>query len=235
MPIMRFRPTRPQARRAALVALVAAAVPACAKKDATGPGAAPAALTIVQGNLQVRQAGRRLPVPLVFRATDVAGTGLQGVPIRFVVDQGGGSVDSASVTTDAAGEARVRWTLGMGTAQVLLANAPGLEPVRATATPLFPVDLVIAQGANQSARPGNTLPNPIVVRVLGPGNVPLDSITVALQVTAGGGAIAPQSVLTNALGEATVRWTLGPVAGPNSALVRAGTLEPVPITATGAP
>ena len=232
---MPIRHATPKSRLATVVALVAASAAACAKKDATGPGATPAALTIVQGNLQVRQAGRRLPVPLVFRAVDVAGAGLKGVPIRFVVDQGGGSVDSASVTTDAAGEARVRWTIGTGATQVLLANAPGLDPVRATATPLFPADLVIAQGANQSARVGYTLPNPIVVRVLGPGNVPLDSITVALQVTAGGGAIAPQSVLTNALGEATVRWTMGPVAGANSALVRAGTLEPVPLAATGTP
>jgi hypothetical protein len=123
----------------------------------------------------------------------------------------------------------------MGPAQVLLAAAPGLEPVRATATPLFPSDIVIAQGNNQSARVNGTLTNPIVVRVLGPGNVPLDSITVSLQITAGGGAITPQSVLTNALGEATVRWTMGPVAGTNSAFVRAGTLEPVAIGATGTP
>ncbi|MCU0626044.1 MAG: hypothetical protein MUF21_06095 [Gemmatimonadaceae bacterium] len=215
------------------LALAGAALAGCAKESAAP--SVPAALTIVQGNLQVRQAGRRLPVPLVFRAIDDAGTGLKGVPIRFVVDQGGGSVDSASVTTDAAGEARVRWTLGMGPTQLLLANVPGLEPVRASATALFPADLVIAQGNNQSVRAGQTLPTPVVVRVLGPGNVPLDSITVSLQVTAGGGAIAPQSIVTNALGEATVRWTMGPIAGPNSALVRAGTLEPAVLTATGTP
>ena len=220
--------------RLVVAALAGAVLVACAKDDATGPSA-PAALTIVQGNLQVRQAGRRLPVPLVYRAVNADGAGIAGVPIRFVVDAGGGSVDSASVTTDDAGEARVRWTLGMGTAQVLLANAPGLEPVRATATPLFPTDIVVAQGNGQSARIGGTLPNPIVIRVLGAGNVPLDSITVALQVTAGGGAIAPQSILTNALGEASIRWTMGPAAGTNSALVRAGLLEPVPIAATATP
>lgn len=231
---MRLPSSRSMPRLVVCATLAGVAMAACAKKDATAPSA-PTALTIVQGNLQVRQAGRRLPVPLVYRAVDAGGAGIKGVPIRFVVDQGGGSVDSASVTTDDAGEARVRWTLGMGAAQVLLANAPGLEPVRATATPLFPTDIVIAQGNNQTARPAQTLPNPVVIRVLGQGNVPLDSITVALQVTAGGGAIAPQSVLTNALGEATVRWTMGPAAGTNSALVRAGTLEPVPIAATAAP
>jgi hypothetical protein len=224
-----------QIRRTLLIAPIALGVLAGCKQDAATAPDAPAALVVVQGNLQTRQAGRRLPTPIVYRAIDAAGAGLEGIPIRLTVDQGGGSVDSASITTDERGEARVRWTLGMGPAQVLLAAAPGLEPVRATATPLFPSDIVIAQGNNQSARVNGTLTNPIVVRVLGPGNVPLDSITVSLQITAGGGAITPQSVLTNALGEASVRWTMGPAAGTNSAFVRAGTLEPVAIAATGTP
>ena len=222
-------------RRTLLIApLALGAVLACKKDAATGPEL-PAALVVVQGDLQVRQAGRRLPTPIVYRAVDESGTAVEGVPIRFTVDQGGGSVDSASVTTDVRGEARVRWTLGMGAAQVLLANAPGLEAVRVTATPLFPADIVVAQGNNQTARINGTLTNPVVIRVLGQGNVPLDSITVSLQITAGAGAITPQSVLTNALGEASVRWTMGPVAGTNTAFVRAGTLDPVQISATGTP
>jgi hypothetical protein len=223
-------------RSSALVALLAVGMHGC-KKDAAS-ATAPAIVTsvqIVQGNAQVRQAGRRLPQPLVFRATDAADRGVPGAQLTLLVESGGGAVDSASIRTDANGEARIRWTLGPGGTQALLASAPGATPVRASATALLPTDLLIAQGNNQTAKAGTALPNAIVVRVLGANNTPMDSITVSVQVTAGGGAVSPQSVVTNTLGEATVRWTLGTVPGSNAAAVRAATLDPVMMSATGTP
>ncbi len=192
-------------------------------------------LTIVSGDLQTRQAGRALRAPLVFRATSADGTGVGGAAITLVVVQGGGSVDSASIKTDANGEARVRWTLGPEAAQAVVATIPGIEPLRVTATGVLPSDLVIAQGNNQSARVAVALLNNVVIRVLGANNTPMDSINVTFQITSGGGAIAPQSILTNASGEATVKWTMGPVAGTNTALVRAATIDPITITATATP
>ena len=192
-------------------------------------------LTIVSGNLQTRQVGRTLRTPLVFRATDAAGKGVGGTSITIVVVQGGGAVDSASIKTDANGEARVKWTLGPEVAQAIHATIPSVEPLRVTATGIVPSDIVIAQGNNQSARVLVALVNSVVVRVLGGSNVPMDSINVTFQITGGGGAIAPQSILTNAAGEATVKWTMGPVAGTNTALVRAATIDPVTITATATP
>ena len=193
------------------------------------------ALTIVSGNLQTRQVGRQLRAPLVFRATDAAGKGVGGTAITIVVVQGGGAVDSASIKTDANGEARVKWTLGPEVTQGIQATIPGVEPLRVNASGILPSDIVIAQGNNQSAKVAVALANQIVVRVLGGNNVPMDSINVTFQITGGGGAIAPQSILTNASGEATVKWTMGPVAGTNSALVRAAVIDPVTITATATP
>ena len=193
------------------------------------------ALTLVSGNLQSRQAGRALRAPLVFRATSASGKGIPGAAITLVVVQGGGTVDSASVKTDANGEARVKWTLGPDAAQAVLATAPGAEPLRVTAVGILPRDMVIAQGNNQSAKAALALANSIVVRVLGGDNMPMDSINVTVQITGGGGAITPQSILTNAFGEATVKWTMGPVAGANTAQVRAATIDPVTITATATP
>jgi hypothetical protein len=206
----------------------------CKKTTAVEPEVAET-LTLVQGNLQSRQAGRPLRTPLVFRATSASGKGVPGAAITIVIAQGGGAVDSASIRTDANGEARVKWTLGPDAAQALLATIPSIEPVRVTATGVLPSDIVIAQGNNQSAKVGIALANSVVIRVLGGGNVPMDSVNVTLQITGGGGAITPQSALTNAAGEATVRWTMGPVAGTNSAIVRAATLDPVTISATGNP
>ena len=217
----------------ALVPLLLLPLAGC-KKATTEPKSV-ASLTLVSGGAQIRQASRLLRSPLVFRATDAGGAGVGSVPITIVVVQGGGAVDSASVKTDANGEARVKWTLGPDAAQALQASIPTVEPLRVTATGIVPSDVVIAQGNNQSAKAAATLTNSIVVRVLGGSNVPMDSINVTFQITAGGGAIAPQSVLTNSSGEATVRWTMGPVAGSNTASVRAATIDPVTITATGTP
>lgn len=192
-------------------------------------------LTLVSGDLQTRQAGRTLRAPLVFRATSATGTGVGDAAITIVIAQGGGAVDSASIRTDANGEARVKWTLGPEATHALFASIPGIEPLRVTATGVLPSDIVIAQGNNQSAKVSVALLNQVVVRVLGANNIPMDSINVSFQVTGGGGAIAPQSILTNASGEATVKWTMGPVAGTNTALVRASTIDPVTITATATP
>lgn len=193
------------------------------------------ALTIVSGNLQTRQASRLLRSPLVFRATDAAGKGVGGTAITIVVVQGGGAVDSASIKTDPNGEARVKWTLGPEVTNAIVATIPGVEPLRVTSTGILPSDIVIAQGNNQSAKVSVALANQIVIRVIGGTNVPMDSVNVAFQITGGGGAIAPQSILTNVLGEATVKWTLGPIAGMNTALVRAAAIDPVTITATATP
>jgi len=193
-------------------------------------------LTLVSGGAQTRQAGRLLRAPLVIRATSESGTGVSGAAITLVVQQGGGSVDSASIRTDANGEARVKWTLGpAATAQTVQASIPGVETLQIPALGILPSDIVVAQGANQSARVAVTLPNSIVVRVVGGNNVPMDSVNVTFQITGGGGAISPQSILTNASGEATARWTMGPVAGINTAVVRAATIDPITISATATP
>jgi hypothetical protein len=213
-------------------ALLMLAVAGC--KKALEPDAVET-LTLVSGDVQTRQAGRSLRSPLVFRATGASGQGVGGAAITLVIVQGGGAVDSASIKTDANGEARVKWTLGPEAAQAVLATIPGIEPLRVTAIGVLPSDIVIAQGNNQSARVAVALLNNVVIRVLGANNTPMDSINVTFQITSGGGAIAPQSILTNASGEATVKWTMGPVAGGNTALVRAATIDPITITATATP
>ena len=61
----------------------------------------------------------------------------------------------------------------------------------------------------------------VIVRIVGPNNTPMQGVTVGFQVLSGGGGMPPLTVVTNALGEATTKWTLG-VAGGNTALVTAG-------------
>ncbi len=196
----------------------------------------PGSLVMVQGNLQSIQGGQELPNPVVVRLLDTDGKPIEKVAVGFSVVIGGGAVNPGSVFTDENGEARTKWTLGVADAnQVLQARAPGLDPLSINATALLPSDIVVAQGNNQTAKPSGPLPNPIVIRVVGPNNAPMKGIAVAFQVVTGGGLISPQSGLTNALGEVTARWTLGSGTGAQTIAVSSGSLQPISLLAVAVP
>ena len=226
-----MRTTNNQFLRAALLTAVPMllAFPGCTK---TVEAPAAARLSIVQGNMQQAAAGTLLPTPVVLRVYATDGTPVAKVPVSFNVVQGGGVIDPPSVVSDANGEVKAKWTLGPASqVQSVSGNAPGVDPVTLQAFGILPGDLVVAQGNNQTARASAALPVQIVIRVTGGTNVPIPNQTVALAVTSGGGSISPQSVVTNALGEVTVRWTLGASVGQQSATVTAGSLGPIPINA----
>lgn len=219
-------------RRVAPIILATIAYAGC-KKAPLAP-APPSALVLVQGNNQQVQGGMELPNPIVVRLLGSDGKPVVDFPVGFSVAQGGGTVNPGSALSDANGEVKVKWTVGPNeVAQLLRASVPDVEAINVAAIALLPSDLIVAQGNNQSAKAGAALPNPIVVRVVGPGNVPMKGIAVAFQVTSGGGLISPQSGLTNALGEVLVRWTTGIPAGTNSLAVTSGSLQPIQMLAIG--
>ena len=192
---------------------------------------APGSLTVVQGNLQVAAAGTQLPTQLILRVRGTDGSALTDMPVSFQVVEGGGAVDPATMRTDANGEVKVKWTLGAGAqVQSIHASVPGLDPIEINATGVLPSTIVIVQGNNQSAKAGAQLSVPIIVRVTGGTNMPLPGVTVSFALS--GGSVTPASVVTNALGEATVRWTLGSIAGAQSAQASALALPAVTINAT---
>jgi 16S rRNA C1402 (ribose-2'-O) methylase RsmI len=82
-----------------------------------------------------------------------------------------------------------------------------------------------------SGKASGALTVQIVLRVTGGFNVPIPGQTIGLAITSGGGSISPQSAVTNALGEVTVRWTLGPQGGQQTATAAAGPLGPITIVA----
>lgn len=222
--------------RRTLVALAAVALlVGCKKTTAVAPVVA-SALTIVQGGSQSVQAGKELPLPVVVRVTDVTGAAMAGLPVTVVVSEGGGSVTPPSGTSDAKGEYTMKWTLGPTfPLNRLLVKVPGLDAIKIDAIGILPSDIIVAQGNSQSAKNGATLPTSIVVRVVGSGNVPMTGITVLFQVTGGGGSLSPQTIVTNSLGEAITKWTLGPNVGTQTAIATASVLTPVVLTATATP
>ena len=63
---------------------------------------------------------------------------------------------------------------------------------------------------------GEPLPNPLQVVVTEDGS-PLSGATVAWSTAAAGGSLNPASSVTGAEGVASTMWSLGTVAGPQSA------------------
>ena len=220
-------------RARGLLPLVLCLIATGCKKEVVA-AAVPGSLVLVQGNLQQIQAGLELPNPIVVRLLDDKGAPIEKFAVGFNVMIGGGAVSPASVVTDVNGEAKTKWALGpVDVQQSLQVRVAGLEPMQVSAIGLVPGDLVIAQGNNQIAKAGAALPNPVVIRVVGPNNTPMKGIAVAFQVVTGGGLISPQSALTNALGEVTVRWTLGTAIGLNTLSVSSGSLQAITLNAAG--
>jgi len=205
------------------------AFPGCTK---TVEAPAAARLTIVQGHLQTAAAGTLLPTAVVLRVLGTDGAPIGKIPVSFNVLAGGGSVDPGTVVSDANGEVKARWTLGPSSQiQTMTGTAPGVDPVVLSATGIVPGDLLIAQGNNQTAKAGAALTVQIVLRVTGGSNVAIPGQTVAFSISSGGGSISPQSAVTNALGEVSVKWTLGPQTGLQMATASAGMLGPISIAA----
>ena len=95
----------------------------------------PHSLTKVCGDDQEGTAGALLAEPLVVSVVDEDGAAMAGVVVSFAVTAGGGTLSSATATTNANGRARTWLTLGSepGT-NTVSATVAGLESVTFTAT-----------------------------------------------------------------------------------------------------
>ena len=185
----------------------------------TGPsnGPTPAAIVVVAGDKQTGTVGQALPQPLAIKVEDQSGAGVAGSTVSWAVSSGGGSVSSASNQTDAQGQAQVTWTLGHAAGSgnnTTVARAGALSVAfTASADASQPAQLSIISGNGQTGLVGQPLALPLVVTVgdqYGNANV---NVSVAWAVTAGAGGLSAASVTTNAQGQATVTWTLGPDSG----------------------
>ncbi len=181
---------------------------------------AAASLAKVSGDAQTGLENAQLPTALKVKANDALGTGVAGVVITFTVS-GGGTLNDSTVTTDAAGEAQVTWTLGpSSSAQQITASAPSLTSVNFTATATSASALTIAKYAGDGqtvlvGSPANIRP---AVRIVNGASQPVQGINVTFAVTGGGGSISGSTTIaTNASGIAQVAaWTAGAVAGSNT-------------------
>jgi hypothetical protein len=205
------------ARQWVTIAAITAA--ASCGSGSTGPsnGPTPAGIVVVAGDKQTGTVGQALAQPLVIKVTDQSGAAVSGFTVSWTVSGGGGSMSVASNQTDALGQAQVTWTLGHvagSNKDTALAHAGGQSAsfiASADAGP--PTQITVVSGNGQTGLVGQPLAQPLVVTVgdqYGNGTI---NVAVEWTVTAGAGGVSAASVTTNAQGQASVTWTLGPDSG----------------------
>jgi hypothetical protein len=118
-----------------------ATIAACSS-DASGPDGTPNAgrhIAVQAGATQSGVMGQPTLIAPSVIVTNTAGAPLAGIVVTFTIASGGGTLSSATATTDASGIASVSWTLGktFGT-QSLDASAPNAGSVGFHATAIAP-------------------------------------------------------------------------------------------------
>ncbi len=188
-----------------------------------GPGATAVRLVISPRSLSMRPGES---ATLAATAFDAAGKEVTGAPIRWRTSDGAvASVTNdrqAVVTANAPGTATI-------TAEIQGLNISDAIPVTVALTPSA---LQLVSGGGQSAAAGTALANPIVVRVMS-GNTPVAGVPVNFAlVGTGSGSISASAVVTDAAGQAQVRWTLGSAVGTQTLVASVAGVASLTITAT---
>ncbi len=215
--------------------------------EANAVSGPPDRIVVLSGDDQAAPRGSTLSEPVEVRVEDRFLNAVEGVEVQFAVVEGGGSMRPSRVPTDPAGQASAEWSLGdpLG-AQRLSVRVGSLPPTMLSATATaIPEQLTVPGGNGQTGPVGAALPDPISVRVLGPGAAPIPSLDVKFSVTSGGGmlqAVAqaePASELlvrTDPDGVAVLGgWILGPSPGLQSLQAQVPGLPAETVTATAVP
>jgi hypothetical protein len=198
----------------------------------TAEPAAPAKITLQSEVPATAVVGATISPALAVLVRDRFDNPVPGIPVRFAVTAGGGTLAGGTQVTNAQGIATLEtWTLGtVAGTNTVSASVEGLPPVAfsATATPAEPAK-IMPRGQTPAADiiGANIDPAPSVV-VRDRFDNPVPGISVRFVITAGEGTLAGAAQTTNAQGVATLeRWTLGSVPGQNRLTAQAEALPAV--------
>lgn len=195
---------------ASLGAVKGAAAVTVAPASTPLPGPQPTQLTACDGGDQTAPILEQLPSPVVACVYGAANEPVAGVRVNFAVtaDGGGGSVGTATATTDSAGKARTTWRLGQraGRQDVTAGVGSYVVGFTAQALPLAP-DSVAKHSPDATNVPAHTAvtPAPSVLVTDRYGN-PVDGVRVTFRISRGNGQLT-DSVRTTVAGVASVgQW-----------------------------
>jgi len=186
-------------------------------------------------------AGAAVPLHVAVQLTDSAGRLLPGVPVTWVALDSG-AITTVESRTDSMGESHASWLLarraGMQRARVRVGNGRNVPvaPVVAAGVAGAPALLLGGDGNAQKGIAGEALRKPISVELRDDAGNAVPGATVMASVLAG--TLADSVAITDSMGVASFRWSLGPRAGRQQMVVRSGALPPLTATilaASGTP
>jgi hypothetical protein len=188
--------------------------------DSTGSDAGPpAAMQIMDGDLQSAPVATELPNALVVRVVDDRGRPVRGEVVNFRVLAGSGTVFAGSAQTNANGEARERWTLGIVAGDTQRVEVRAVDAAtgeartyavfRAVGTPGPAAEVWPVESSTRGALPNTTVAESLAVYVKDAYNNLVPGATVTWSVRPGGGSISPVQSTAGASGVARAAWTMG--------------------------
>ena len=188
-------------------------------------------LSKVDGDNQVGVVGEPLQNPLIVKVTTGRGQAAAGLEVAFIFTDAAGVVTPSQAVTNSVGEARANWRLGSETgaqtvvAQLVVADTvePQVEEFTAQAGPGSPDTLYARSPTSQPGRRNEEVGTHPVVQVVDRFGNPVPQVSVAWQVTTGGGEVSEALTQTDATGTATVKWTLGSRRGVQRLTAAVGT------------
>ena len=172
-------------------------------------------LSTAGGNRQSGTVGTTLPVLLSVQAFNSSGVGVAGVGVSFSDGGKGGTFNPQNATTDNTGTATTAYTLPTKPQSLTItALASGYLQTSFSATGVVgpPTGIGPVSGQNQSGPAGTQLLNPIVVRLRDTYNNSVPGLPVSFSDNGAGGSFSANPVTTGANGQASVFYTLPPVA-----------------------
>ncbi|MEZ5565956.1 MAG: Ig-like domain-containing protein [Gammaproteobacteria bacterium] len=187
--------------------------------------ASPARVVVLAGARQQAAVGKSLPNLISVRINDAFGNAVAGVPVRFELESGQGTIQPATATSDADGKSSAAWTLGHGVgsqvARVSIDGEDAATEVIATATPGPPEQLLKVGDDQTSVIAGSTVT--LRAQVQDAFGNPAPDSQVEWQVAEGPAKLAAETSTADASGLVEMELTTGPKVGrANATAVLAG-------------
>ena len=188
-------------------------------------------ITLLGGDGQRGPAGEALPLPVTAQIVSRSGRPIAGVVAGFHSAVSGASAEPVLDTSDTRGMVKTTWRLG---------EIPGRQQLSVTVEGVSTAPMVSAEADPSPAnarieiashdlggRVGDTLQEPVVVRVTDSLGRALADLPVAWS-SLDGGALTAHAMRTDSLGEARATWMLGTKAGRQRARVQVGNARSMP-------
>ncbi|UGQ48096.1 Ig-like domain-containing protein [Massilia endophytica] len=210
--------------RALCASLLAASLVACGGGNDAPPTVS--TINVSSGNNQTAVAGAKVADPIVLTLVDAGGAPVANTSASATVASGGGSLGTASYTSDSSGKITIStWTLGttVGDQTLSVTSGAAKATVAAKAT--------AGAAAKITPLPDNVSTGNIGASIAAPGvtvtdanNNPVANATVTFSVAANNGVLSGATATTNVSGVARVPgWTLGPLVGTQKLTAKVGT------------